>query len=1261
MMCSGPCRACCGQDFKEFERPRREKLAGLLRQIVGEGSIDKLSRRTVREIRTSLLATHDRLGGNSLAKSVEMLGEFIFSLKTCGLSALADAKVVRVLILINQGMQHIGLPMGLLPLQFFYLMSPDPAALATKQMLRKVLRSFADHLIAEETSRRRGKGLQPYEPSRIASAPLLGQGGGLPKKRRVGFCGFDLGRSAPTPGLVGRSLQDWDDEKYECWLVVRSEKKKGKGTKWKGCCHPSGKDFDLRFRPAAELWRKFRGRILCIYADVSDDECANEIYKLGLHVCFHINGYNYQNFYAALLQIMDRPQAPVLIEMVSMASPLQSSSLAHFTISSPCLLDKDHLAEPPALQQGAYRQSNERFVLTDLVYPVEGDQLDRQLSLGPPSEADGQPALVYSGGIARLTLEMQRLVVNVLHAAPPGMLFWVQADPEGKFMEIIETARAHCAANGWPDHSSQIVRYPFNNSKDRHIDVLSRRRDSGCPPAMARARLIGIGSSPCNQHTGAGDGMIACIPTVGLVGEAWSGRVVAGMNWFVGTDELLNASSMQELESRILHLICNPWLINALSQHMWVELKAQRSFYNKERIRLCMQKAAYLCLEQVRESRGDRGKLRNIDLTDSRSRSPKFVPPPGPVPSFSCTEDVARLVAAQLAGMMGLTDSRRSGDQRERLLARLAAGLKRHRRFLTYDRVGGKGATRVTLVGRVRMKALSARVAEKYGLKEGSEIALKIEFLAWCSSVLKTLANSCNIHEAQALDTIEKRLARKDKCLERFTRLLPLWENGNAAVSLVLCTGGAICFMLCQAVTGDLRGSETLWNAREAWRSNGEVSEALHAIARGSLHAFHLLHQEAGFALMDPSHSNVHLFPCNTAGLDPDIRARMPPMCGFLDLGSAVDIGTSRQRMSGDARVRRAPADETFTLPEAEAQGLARGLVLLSSRHLEEHSGHVQLMQEGLGKTPGGTRGFRDESLMNSPLTADLCVRIDSFGCVAMIYQIFCPRSRTMGCDAYAAEMKAAAESPEAMLCTMKSYTTAQIQQPQAAKEFANLLWCMMRGKDRLGLLDGLLHPAISLPVLTPYQSRALEAGIPLPFPGGRGPMGSPWEQEDVPGWDRRLDGDRGPGLFAQKRLEYGQLAGLYIGVDCGAAEFPPGRSNVSLTHNPDGQSPGSCAIGELPLSVLEEKRGAGVFFNAGDTRPENNLRLDRRKVWRDGKGLAYMPLFVSALHGIEPGGVGLWHYDPFAGIGGAESYTFNDAKYGMGGMGNIKSRRLQE
>ncbi len=65
-----------------------------------------------------------------------------------------------------------------------------------------------------------------------------------------------------------------------------------------------------------------------------------------------------------------------------------------------------------------------------------------------------------------------------------------------------------------------------------------------------------------------------------------------------------------------------------------------------------------------------------------------------------------------------------------------------------------------------------------------------------------------------------------------------------------------------------------------------------------------------------------------------------------------------------------------------------------------------------------------------------------------------------------------------------------------------------MRGKDRLGILDALLHPAILLPVLTAYQSRALGAGLPLPFPGGQSPVGSPWEHMDVQGWDCWLDCD---------------------------------------------------------------------------------------------------------------------------------------------------------
>jgi hypothetical protein len=79
---------------------------------------------------------------------------------------------------------------------------------------------------------------------------------------------------------------------------------------------------------------------------------------------------------------------------------------------------------------------------------------------------------------------------------------------------------------------------------------------------------------------------------------------------------------------------------------------------------------------------------------------------------------------------------------------------------------------------------------------------------------------------------------------------------------------------------------------------------------------------------------------------------------------------------------------------------------------------------------------------------------------------------------------------------------------------------------------------------------------------------------------------------------------------------------------------------------VLEEKRGAGVLFNARDKTAKANLWLDRKNAWRDGNGLVFIALYVLAKQGIKPGEGGYWRYDPFSGMGGAESYTFNDEKY---------------
>jgi len=115
----------------------------------------------------------------------------------------------------------------------------------------------------------------------------------------------------------------------------------------------------------------------------------------------------------------------MFIEMLSMASPLQTRELAHFTLASPCLLSQEQLTEPQSPEVGSSQATRERFILTDMLYPVDGFQLERQIRLGPPTPPNGPTALIFTGGITRLNLAMQQLILDVLTEAPAGTVFWV--------------------------------------------------------------------------------------------------------------------------------------------------------------------------------------------------------------------------------------------------------------------------------------------------------------------------------------------------------------------------------------------------------------------------------------------------------------------------------------------------------------------------------------------------------------------------------------------------------------------------------------------------------------------------------------------------------------------------------------------------------------------------------------------------------------------------------------------------------------------
>ena len=101
-------------------------------------------------------------------------------------------------------------------------------------------------------------------------------------------------------------------------------------------------------------------------------------------------------------------------------------------------------------------------------------------------------------------------------------------------------------------------------------------------------------------------------------------------------------------------------------------------------------------------------------------------------------------------------------------------------------------------------------------------------------------------------------------------------------------------------------------------------------------------------------------------------------------------------------------------------------------------------------------------------------------------------------------------------------------------------------------------------------------------------------------------------------------------------------RNNVSVNDDEDNVVK-QVAMGMLPLGRMMDLHSIGACFNAGDTSDENNLVLARTEAWRDGKGLIFIPFYVSAESGIRPGEFGNWSYDPFNGKGGIDSYVFND------------------
>jgi len=531
-------------------------------------------------------------------------------------------------------------------------------------------------------------------------------------------------------------------------------------------------------------------------------------------------------------------------------------------------------------------------------------------------------------------------------------------------------------------------------------------------------------------------------------------------------------------------------------------------------------------------------------------------------------------------------------------------------------------------------------------------------------------------------------------------KLIPLLGWGKGAVGFVKIddntkSQGMLIFLFCEAIPDgkDLHESKIVQDIRDAWRERGEIGENVRALARGLLHVGSWMNRELGWVQMDGSWGNIYTNSLSSSPLglltDPNVVEQMPEPAGvgFCDLGGCMYIGTLSERKDKQARstsksnpaslMRNATQTDPSTsakrprVPKVESSGVG----ILTDVKLREFAEHRRTYAPGNGRPTGGTPACMDKILKkrfddagpDELLAVDLAIFWQSFTVGVIILSLFCPMLMAQASADYIKERELAAQSQADMLSFMARHVRegVEIKQPKTAAWFANLIWNLTRQDCEKRKTDeaALKHPALTHIIFTKDVLDAVQGDGYL-IPGRNGPAGSEMEHLTSKAWLLKPDGPNGSwgtGAFAAQDIRKDELAGWYAAIahDMSSTvsldEYPPCFANVTIF---DGTKPEMTAIGELPLPVLYDLGAPGVFFNAKAAGHGANLRLARTERFVTAGGIMIIPFYAT--EDIAKGDGGYWPYEEGKGVGGADSYTFDDSGFEIEQISFDPSRAAQ-
>jgi hypothetical protein len=280
----------------------------------------------------------------------------------------------------------------------------------------------------------------------------------------------------------------------------------------------------------------------------------------------------------------------------------------------------------------------------------------------------------------------------------------------------------------------------------------------------------------------------------------------------------------------------------------------------------------------------------------------------------------------------------------------------------------------------------------------------------------------------------------------------------------------------------------------------------------------------------------------------------------------------------------------------------------------------------------------------------DVLKRRDAFAVGRLLLRVLAPSGQTEDDrDRWISDAVKAASDPEQMKALLLRGHDADIKQPRALDRWADLLYQLHKVDGAMTAEDALLHPAMSLPILTPSFEEALSSGEEVPIEGGEVlPSWAVFEslpravqklaRMRFPELRLALEGDdKGVGLRATGRILEGApvtwYAGRFVTGD-NIHDLPPSRYVLAFSakYLYCYAEPSR----ERPVGWYLDNRAGASFMNTSDDREGNNCRLLKLAPVYDDAGNVW--ILAVAHRDIEPGEFLSHPYDPNAGGG----YSFS-------------------